>query len=232
MKYIDQMITEQVKIWAQREAEAQVTGEAPGAWPVITISREFGARGAAVAEVLGWRIGFKVWDRNLLHAIAEEGGGDERLLSSLDEHRRSSIDDAVRGALTGSRHTNAQYFRALLHVVHAISAHGKSIIVGRGATYISKAPDILRVRVVCPLEARVRGYAAHEGLTEKEARKHIKAQDADRADFVHHHFKRDVGNPSDYDLLINAATYSLEQMADIVLRAYEAKIGRKVPEVG
>ena len=229
MRYIDQMITEQVQTWAQREAEAKITGEVPGAWPAITISREFGARGAALAAVLGAQTGFKVWDKDLLHAIAEESGGDERLLASLDEHRRKAIDDAMRGALMGSRHTNTQYFRTLMRVVHTLSAHGKCIIVGRGANYISKARGTFRVRVVAPLDMRVRGYAEREGLTEKAARKRVTARDADRADFIQHHFKRDIANPSDYDVVINADTYTLEQMAGIVLTAYEAKIGKKVP---
>ncbi len=229
MKYLDQMITEQVKLWSRHEAEAARKGERPGAWPIITISREFGARGAGLARVLGRRIGFRVWDKDLLQAVAEESGADERLLASLDEHRRTAIDDAVRGALQGSQYTNTQYVRALMRAVHTIEAHGKSIIVGRGANYISKAPERLRVRVVCPLEVRVRGYAEREHLTEKEARKRVLTQDADRDDFIRHYFKRDHGNPSDYDLVLNSATFSLEQLADLVLAAYMAKTGMKVP---
>ena len=229
MKYIDQMITEQVHLWAQHEAEAKREGEALGAWPIITVSREFGARGAALAAVLGKRIGFKVWDKDLLHAIAEEGGGDERLLASLDEHRRKAIDDAMRGAVSGSKHTNTAYFRALIRVVHTIDAHGKGIIVGRGANYISKSTDILRVRVVCPFEERVRGYAEREGYSEKGARKKIQTRDAERDDFVRHHFKRDHAAAADYDLVLNSSTFTLDQMADLVLLAYETKVGKKPP---
>lgn len=229
MRNIDQMITDQVKIWTQHEEEAQLRGEVPGAWPIITISREVGARGAALAALLGQRMGFKVWDKELLQAIAEEGGGDVRLLKSLDEHRRKTIDDAMHGTLMGSKHTNTHYFRALIHAIHTIVAHGKSIVVGRGANYISKSPEILKVRVVCPLEARIRGYAERNGLTEKQARKEVVRRDADRADFIRHHFRRDVGTPSDYDLVLNACTLSLEQMADVVLAAYETKVGEKVP---
>ena len=229
MKYLDQMITEQVQLWSKHEAEAKRRGEAPGAWPIITISREFGARGAAVAGVLGRRTGFKVWDKDLLQAIAREGGGEERLLASLDEHRRKSIDDAMRGALTGSQHTNTQYFRALMRVVRTIEAHGRGIIVGRGANYISKSRNVLRVRVVAPLDERVRGYAEREGISQKQARTLIEARDADRCDFIRHNFKRDCGAAADYDLIVNAATYSLEQMADLVLVAYEAKVGKKAP---
>ena len=232
MRHIDQMITDQVRTWSQHAAEAHLKGETPGARPIITVSREFGARGAALSALVGQRMGFKVWDKDLLNAIAEEGGDDVRLLESLDEHRRKAIDDAMHGTLMGSKHTNTHYFRSLLRVVHTIVAHGKGIVVGRGANYISKSPQILRVRVVCPLEMRIRGYAEREGLSEKQARKEILQRDADRADFIRHHFKRDVGASSDYDLMLNAGTLSLEQMAEIVVAAYEAKVGEKVPVAG
>ncbi|MFB3133062.1 MAG: cytidylate kinase family protein, partial [Rhodothermales bacterium] len=114
MRDIEQMITDQVQIWSQHEGEAQLKGEVPGTWPIIIISREFGARGAALAALLGERMGFKVWDKELLQAIAEESGGDVRLLKSLDEHRRKAIDDAMHGTLMGSKHTNTHYFRALI----------------------------------------------------------------------------------------------------------------------
>lgn len=226
MKDIDQMITEQVRAWSRREAEAR--HKADGPWPVITISRQFGARGAQLASVLGKRLGFEVWDKALLNAVAEQSGGDVRLLKSLDEHHRKAIDDAVNGILRGSQHTNTQYFRALMRVVHTIAAHGKSIVVGRGANYICKSPSILRVRIVCPTEENVRGYAERMGLTPKEARKEIERMEAIRADFIHHHFRRDINNPADYDLVINAGSLDLEQMVELVLAAYAVKTGKDV----
>ena len=232
MKHIDQMISEQVQTWTKQATEAKSKGEVPTFWPIITVSREFGARGAALAAELGKRTGFKVWDKDLLQAIAEEGGTEERLLASLDEHRRKAIDDAMHGLLMGSKRTNTHYFRTLIRVVHTIETHGNSIIVGRGANYISKAQDVLRVRVVAPFEARVKGYAEREGLTENEARKRVKARDEDRDDFIRHHFRREHGDAFDYDMVLNSATFSLEQMADFVLAAYEAKVGRKVPVAG
>ena len=120
-------------------------------WPVITISREFGASGRSLAKELGRRIGFKVWDRELLSAISKEAGADERFLASLDERRRKLIDDALYGSFMGSKHSNTHYFRSLMQVVHTIGAHGKSIIVGRGSNYIVDSAAALRVRVVLPI---------------------------------------------------------------------------------
>ena len=72
-----------------------------------------------------------------------------------------AIEDAVWGALTGFQHTNTQYFLTLLRVVHTISTHGNCIIVGRAANYVSRDhAKTLHIRVVAPLQARVRNYAA------------------------------------------------------------------------
>ena len=169
MRNIEQLITDQVNAWTKRESIYGAPTETPVHWPAVTISREFGARGAALAAVLGERMGFEVWDRDLLQAISRENNGDERLISSLDERRRSAIDDAVRDSLAGGKYSNTRYFRSLLRVVHTITSHGRCIIVGRGANYINKDPRGLNVRVVSPLAARIRNYAQRQGITEDEA---------------------------------------------------------------
>ena len=231
-RYYQQIIEDQVQRWSKQRTEADRIGERPGDWPVITVSREFGAQGAALAAIVGQRLGFKVWDKELLQAIAEEGGGDEALLRSLDEHRRRNIDDAVRGILMGTRHTNMQYLRALLRVVKTIAFHGKSIIVGRGANYILAPEACLRVRVVCPLEQRVRGYALRQQISEQEARKIVEKMDIERAKFIQKSFKRPLDIAADYDLILNTGTYTLDQLANLVMLAYETKVGRRVPVAG
>ncbi|WP_456426894.1 cytidylate kinase-like family protein [Rhodocaloribacter sp.] len=222
----EQIIEDQIKLWARTNIEP-ARREQPH--PVITISRAFGTRGAALAELLGRRTGFTVWDQELVQAIAEEAGGDERLMRSLDERHRKTIDDAVRGALMGSPHTNTQYLRALMRVVQTIAHHGDAIIVGRGANYILRPADRLSIRLVCPLDVRVQRYAARENLDEETARRKIVEMDAVRAEFVRYNFKRDVTDPADYDLVLNAVTFDLDAIADLVLEAYTLKTGVRLP---
>ena len=223
-KSIDQIIDEQVRRWStttprrpRREAH----------WPLITISREYGARGAALAAALAERTGFNVWDRELVHAIAEHTGGDAALLTTLDEHRRSMIEDAIGGMVLGRAHSNLPYLRALARIVRTIAAHGGALIVGRGANYIVRPQDALRVRVVCPLDDRVAGLARRLDLDADAARRRLVRMDAERADFVRYHFRRDVTDAADYDLVVNAGTFPLDALADLVLAAYEARVGRR-----
>lgn len=225
----EQIINEQVLVWSQQQTIIGQGGKPSSFWPIITISREFGAQGAALAQVLAKRTGFAVWDKELVQEVAAGTGSDVRILRTLDEHRQKMIEDAVRGAM-GRQYTNLQYLRSLMRVVHTVAAHGSSIIVGRGANYICKSTPLLRIRVVCPLERRIQGYAERQGIDRRQAQQIVAQKDADRADFIRRTFKKDVAEPSDYDLVLTSATYTLDQLADIVLVAYEARFGRR-PDV-
>jgi cytidylate kinase len=230
MNNIDRLISEQVHAWSVKEKKVKRDKqEALDMWPVITISREYGARGRSLAQELGRRIEFKVWDKELLSAIAEESGADKQFLASLDERRRKMIEDALYGAFMGSKHSNTNYFRSLSRVLKTIGAHGKGIIVGRGANYVIKSTKALRVRLISPVEKRVSFVAKNEGISEKKALKMIKSHDTDREDFIRHYFKRESGNAHDFDLVLNGDAFSIEQLADLVLFAYEKKIGKAVP---
>ncbi len=227
MAKIEEIVNKQVRTWSKSIRDATREGRASAYWPIVTISREFGALGAALANRIGKKAGFSVWNRELVQAIAEDAAANEELVGSLDEHRRKSVEDAVLGALMGSKVTNVQYLRSLMRLVHTISTHGRAIIVGRGANYICRADQALKVRLVCPLADRVRGYSERQGISEREAKQIIQRMDNDRADFVRRQFRRDVTSPADYDLVLNSSTFNLDQLVDLVLEAYEARFGRK-----
>ena len=228
MSNIDRLISEQVLTWAKREENFKKNQEPGGLWPVITISRQFGARGRSVAQELSRRTGFKTWDKELLSAIAEEAGADKKFLASLDEKRRKLIDDALYGSLMGSKHSNTHYFRSLLRVVHTIGAHGKSIIVGRGSNFIIKSPDALRVRLVCPLNERISHTAKREVIPLKNAKKLVEAREAERNDFILHYFKKEAGVSHDFDLVLNSGAFDDNQLVDLIMEAYEKKIGKSL----
>lgn len=222
---IDQIITDQVLTWKQKQKTVAQEDKTQSMWPIMTISREFGAQGSELADAIGKRTGFAVWDKALVHAIAEKVGRNETVLRSVDEQRRKVIEDAVHTALVSSSLSNTHYLRALMRLIHTIAAHGKSIIVGRGAHFILDPASIFRIRVVCPLEQRVRFYAEQTNLSLRTARKKVIEIDALREDFIKYHFKKNADLPEDYDLLINTGVYDLQQSIDIIATAYKAKTG-------
>jgi cytidylate kinase len=195
-------------------------------WPVVTVGREFGARGEALGRVVAERLGFTFWDGELVHRVAEESGANEAVLRSLDEHRRTSIEESIDGALLGGQHMASEYLRRLMKLIHTLSTLGSSVVVGRGAQYVLAPEAALRLRVVCPFEIRVRRYAERRAIDESLARNEVERAEAERRRFVRQFFSRDPESPSDYDLVLNSGTFELDRAADVVLEAYEAKFGR------
>ena len=225
------IVDEQIRTWRFEQQALRRRSDRPRFWPIITISRQYGARGRALAEVLSDRVGFTLWDRELVEAIADMTGTDSDIVELLDERHRKAMHEMAFAAVIGARHSTTRYYRTLVHVVQAITKEGGSIIVGRGGSYICKPSESLNVRVVSPLDQRVRDYVRRESLDQQEARRIITERDQHRADFVRHHFRQDVSEPTDYDLVVNSGTYDLDAMAEIVLAAYEAKFDARPPTV-
>ncbi|MBD3617047.1 MAG: cytidylate kinase-like family protein [Gracilimonas sp.] len=228
-KKVSQMIEEQVLFWMRNSNVGKVSKRLPKKSPVITVSREFGAKGAALAAKLGERLGYKVWDRDLLIIISEKLGSNEEFIKSLDEVRRGFLEDTIFGFLR-QRETNLHYLIYLVRAVRTLEKYGNSIIVGRGANYICQDPKSFHIRVVSPLKTRIERYAKDQNMPKEKVLEVINKKDDERANFVEYNFNRDISNSSDYDLVLNSETYNLEEMTDIILHAYELKTGKKLSE--
>jgi len=193
----------------------------------IAISRERGAGGGAVARAVGAKLGWPVYDRELLERISDETGLRTELLESLDEKRSHwlvEVLEAFGGVRTISGPT---YAHRIAECMLALSPHGHSVIVGRGATGVLPAATTLRVRLCAPLEDRVGRLCQNQGMSESTARHHVDKVDRDRAAFVQQHFGGAVNDVHRYDLVINTARFSTEQAAEIVvaaLRQLEAQV--------
>lgn len=227
-KKISQMIEEQINFWNRQISPDKTKSFSGKKYPIITISREFGAPGAALGSLLSQMLGFKVWDKDLLKVISERLGSSQEYIKSLDESRRGMLEDTIFGFMH-QRETNLHYLLYLVKAVRALERYGNNIIVGRGANYICQKPDSLHLRVVSPLKTRVDNYAQEEEISKEKAMSIINKKDEERARFIKHNFNRDLAKSSDYDLIMNTKTYSLEDMAELTLKAYEIKTGLRPP---
>jgi len=221
---LNKIIEKSIKTWEHSSTRKRSIVPESKKYPAITISREFGAKGAKLAEYIGEKIGFKVWNRDILQAIAEKLESDEEYIESLDEIRRETIEDVITGFMKNIS-TNDSYLRTLTQVIKTIEEHGNSLIVGRGANYICDNPDSLHVRVVSPLKKRAADYASGNEISKGKALEIIQKTDQERAEFIQYSFNKDVNNSSDYDLILNSGTFVLHDMMLIILEAYERKTG-------
>ena len=222
---ISLMIEDQVGRWRADEQKRQTAGLHGRPWPVITISRQFGSRGAALGKRIAELSGFSFWDRELVQRIAGRSGAAEALMGALDERGRSRIEEILESATMPGESPSQRYFRQLKQVVHTIDRHGAAVIVGRGADSIVDQDRALRVRVICPLELRIGRVVQREGVSERNAKALIGERDRDRAYFVKQRFGQDITDVNNWDLLINTAVFEAGAAAEIVLAAYEQRFG-------
>lgn len=219
------LVDDQVLKWGQ--AEKKRAGEqAVEPWPLITVSREFGALGTEIGRRAAEKLGFSFWDQEIVHAIAEQTGVQETLLASLDEQTRTRIEDFIAESVFGSGTTAVKYVRQVIRVVHTVERHGGAVVIGRGAQFILAKDAALRVRVVCPYEQRVAGYSKREGLSEAEAERTLAQVERERQTFIQRHYDRNVGDPVHYDIMVNTESILPDQAADLLIAAYRSKFGR------
>ncbi len=227
MTTIQKVIERQIHRWnleQQMRREATAAAETPPLRPWIAIAREMGARSHAVAEVLQRRLGYRIFDREILEAIALTSDFRRAALEGLDERLQSGIALYIDGLLHGRAVDRSDYLRHLLQVVVAIGHHGHAILIGRGAPFILNDRDGLKVRLVASRETRTAIVAADHGLSTSEALRVVRRVDAERIEFVRRFFGVDPRDPSRYDLSLNTGRMEVETAAEVCEVALRKKL--------
>jgi cytidylate kinase len=197
--------------------------EAGNAAPAITIAltREAGCPGTSVAREVATRLGWPVYDHELLERIAEEMGLRVSLLESVDERRRSWLLESVEALSTAPNISEAAYVRRLAETLLSLGAHGACVIVGRGAAQILPVETTLRVRLVGLLEDRIAATGRRLGISRNEAARHVEETDRQRVAFIKAHFLNDPTDPRQYDLLLNTSRWSIAHCAELIIEAFQ-----------
>jgi cytidylate kinase len=207
-----QIVDEQVKRWRGDYLKRETKDEYR---PVVTISRAPGSCGRIVAEEVAKELGFDLFHQEVVHKMAESAKISARLLESLDEKGLSILEDWV-----SSFHRNHmwpdQYMKHLMKVVGTIGKHGRAVIVGRGANFLLSEDKTIRVRIVAPLKCRAENISLIFDISMDEAREIILKTESDRKAFVKKYFNKDITDPLNYDLLINAERLSIDESAGII----------------
>ena len=199
---------------------------------IITVEREYGSGGAAIAERLAKRLGWQLWDRDLTAEIAREAKVTREAVHRCDErvdpllsrlfsvYARGSYERTL--PVSEARHFNADAMVAMLHkVVEQVAAKGNSVIVGRGSPYILRnRPDVFHVFIYAPDDEKIRRLKSI-GQSEKEARQLIQDVDHERSSFIRHYFHKDWPYRPLYNLMLNSK-FGDEYAVDTILREIDA----------
>jgi cytidylate kinase len=228
---IAEIVERQARFWEVRQRIAREGGEAArralahlaeGPW--ITLSKQWGSGDRTVAGKLAEDLHWQWFDRQIVTAITEHTHGLRSIISRLDEQAVGSINDYLSQLTVPSDSGQASYVGELVRVVAGLAHTGNAIIVGRGANFFLKPQFGLRVRLIAPVEARVRRLIETEGVDERTARASIKTHDAEQEAFIRQVFLRDINDPANYDLVVNSGSMDLDAVARTIEFALRQKL--------
>jgi cytidylate kinase len=192
----------------------------------IALTREAGTNAAAVAQEIGTRLHWPVYDRELVERIAREMGLRSTLLDSVDEKQKSWLIECVESMTAAGPISEARYVKHLVETLLSLSTHGQCVIVGRGSAHLLPPNRTLRVRLVGDRHDRVQNAQRHQSLTEAEAVHWVDQTDQERVQFVKDHFGKDATDPAAYDLVLNVARWSNTDCVDFIVQALK-KLGNR-----
>jgi cytidylate kinase len=201
--------------WQQRHQDATAAQTAPAV--TIAIAREAGCPGTSVAHEVGARLGWPVYDHELLENIAKEMGLRVSLLDTIDERRQSWILETMESFGEASFVSENSYVRHLIQTILSLGSHGQCIIVGRGAAQILPVRNTLRVRLVGLLEDRITAFANRFGLAREEAARKVEEKNRERNYFIRDHFQKDPTDILQYDLVLNTSRWTVPACAEMII---------------
>ena len=196
---------------------------------VVTIARQLGASGEAVANRLADALGWRLLDRALVERIARElevapeqvEANTERVehfVERLGLYLSESFPESLGGVrIALSPEATA---KAARRIVAEAAAEEPAVIVGHGAQCILRgAADTFHVLLHAPLAARVARVKAHFELDERHALERVRRSDADRRAYVREHFGEDWLDPALYHLSVDTARFGVEGTAELIWEA-------------
>ena len=220
------IVEKQMRNWEL--AQAQRVDVAADATPsdlvaeFVSISRSVASGGSRVATLLGKRLDWPVFDREILQEMAGDDRVRAQLYQLLDERDVSWLEDAVRWLLRGELRKD-DYFCRLTETVLAIARQGHAVFLGRGVDLILPPERGLRVRIVAPLAKRAQEFAARTKTSEALAATEIERIDRERDEFRRRHFGKDANDVAQHDLILSLDRLTPGQAVDVIVATLGAR---------
>ena len=178
--------------------------------PIVTISRGTLSGGRVVAECLANRLGCPCIAREILQDAAKALG------ASADQLQRGfESPPGLWPRLTEQQRT---YHAAVQAALADACIAGDLVYHGLAGQFLLRGvPGVLRVRLIAPLDLRVRALIrSHHRMSHSAAERFIRRVDRDRVRWVRLMYGADVDEPFLYDLTVNLEGLTIETACEII----------------
>lgn len=185
---------------------------------IITISREFGAGGGSIGQLVAERLGYEFYDKAIILEAAKQSNLDVQKLALYDE--KVPVDFGFAQSLFDfyNKPLNERLFDAQKKVIQKMAEKGNCVIVGRNANSILREYDhVLHVFVHAPSYYRLKRMKERfPDMPENQLSEQLQAVDHTRKKYCAYYTNTVFGMASYYDLSINTAKIGIDTAVEMI----------------
>lgn len=208
-------------------------------FPAVTISRQTGAGAAMVGEHLmakmnqhsaGCKCEWAYFDKNLIEKVLADYNLPEMFAHQKFEDKYSNVETLIKDFFWFNE-SNWSLVQKTSKTILKLAGIGNVIIVGRGANIVtSKMKNVFHVRLVAPLEARIKHVQEYFDLSVKQAEEYIKKEEQARKNYLKSYFYKEIDNPVHYHMTLNTHLLGYHDTAEIIAHTVIKKFPRLYEE--
>ena len=188
---------------------------------VFTISRQFGAAGRTLGEMVSEKLGYVFIDDQIIQSIALEAKVSHTWVETLEREAGSILTKfktgigrksfAERIVEKGEYLDEVIYVELLHKIITSFAKEGNAVILGRGGQYILKnLEDTYHILLVADKADRIKFIEKRYNLSKLRATFAVSKQEKRRFNLYHKFGKEDYDQPGLYHLVLNMSKLSVE----------------------
>src|SRR5881628_2008292 len=199
--------------------------------PVITITRQYASGGSDIARLVAVGLDWTVIDNEFVDQVAQRAGLSAAEVAQKEERAPGLLERLARTLAVASpemfittagvprvEDDEATIVKLTERVIAEAAAHGRVVLVGRGAqALLAQRPDALHVYVVASKPWRMKLAVERLGVDPAAAERVVDDTDRQRDQYVKTHYGRHRHDVVNYDLVVNAERLGIEGAAQLIV---------------
>ncbi|MFI3165203.1 MAG: cytidylate kinase-like family protein [Bacillota bacterium] len=190
---------------------------------VITISRQFGSLGRAIASELSLMLGINFYDRDIVEETSKRLGLPVSEISKKEEASKNKYHKRAYPLGIGVPKIQDEIFMVQRNIIEDLARKESCIIVGRCAeSILAGNKRALHVYIYAPYMQRFKNCTEKLGMDEATAKKLIKEVDFSR-NLYHKHYCPEVKNEtSNHDIMLDSSKFGVTGTAEILAKLVQS----------
>ncbi|EGY80599.1 hypothetical protein HMPREF9129_0230 [Peptoniphilus indolicus ATCC 29427] len=193
---------------------------------IYTIDREHGTGAFEIASILGKKLNIEVYDEDIIELKTLESQVDPSNVKKDDTFLQGTVYDLYRENYSYSQEditSNDAQFLANSKTIRDLAKKGSCIMMGKCTNYVLSTGKIFNVFLTAPEEYRLEKIKNRYKYDNAKAKNEVQKIDARRRNHYQKYTTGQWGYSSDYDITIDVSKFSVQDVANIILRASELK---------